>query len=376
MILSLLATAQSEGARLGPACEVLGVSKRTVQRWRSQAGDGSDGRRGPKQKPANALSKAERAEILEVADSPRFRGLPPQQIVPRLADEGVYLASESTLCRVFREDAQRHPKASRPQTRRAKPVHRADGPNQLWSWDITYLKTLVKGQYYYLYLIMDVWSRKIVGWEVHLEQRSWRAAKLMELITKGMEIKDLVLHMDNGGPMKGATLLATLQKLGAMASFSRPGVSDDNPYSEALFRTLKYRPGYPTTPFASLEEARAWVKGFVTWYNEEHRHSGIRYLTPSQRHDQLGPEILARRKAVYEAAKQRNPSRWSGSTRSWTPVGDVHLNPETVVPVEDGELSTTSRTPTDPAQKSNPVLPCSTSTQRRPVACGSLPGSG
>lgn len=370
--MSILASAQGEGARLAPACAVLGLSERTVQRWLSREA-APDRRAGPKRKPENALSEAERERILALVNSPQFRGLSPQQIVPRLADEGTYLASESTIYRLLREQSQlAHRGTSRPRSVRAKPKHKAAGPNRLWSWDITYLKTEVAGRFFYLYLVLDVWSRKIVGWEVHWEQRALHASDLMKKATEGVDAKGLVLHADNGGPMKGATMLATLQRLGVVASFSRPHVSDDNPYSEALFRTLKYRPGYPTRPFATLEAARSWVEGFVAWYNQEHLHSGIRFITPSERHAQQGPAILTRRKAVYEAAKKRNPSRWSGSTRSWSPVGDVHLNPDQLA-TED-ILSPRDATPTDPSPRSNPILRCLTSAPRRLVTSGTVPG--
>ncbi len=137
-----------------------------------------------------------------------------------------------------------------------------------------------------------------------------------------------MLHSDNGGPMKGSTMLATLQRLGVVASFSRPRVSDDNPYSEALFRTLKYRPGYPSRPFASLEKASLWVAGFVRWYNTEHLHSAIRFVTPEDRHAGQEGEILRQRQRVYERARRDNPKRWSGATRNWQPIKAVYLNPE------------------------------------------------
>jgi len=136
-----------------------------------------------------------------------------------------------------------------------------------------------------------------------------------------------VLHADNGGPMKGATMLATPQKLGVVPSFSRPSVSDDNPYSESLFHTLKYTPGYPSKPFESIAAARKWVRRFVQWYNNEHRHSAIRYVTPNERHRGEDAEVLKQREAVYKAARERNPERWSGETRNWSLVTEVWLNP-------------------------------------------------
>jgi putative transposase len=176
-----------------------------------------------------------------------------------------------------------------------------------------------------------VWSRKILGWEVHEAEASELAAALIERIRRengDVDLTGWVLHADNGGPMKGATMLATLQRLGVVPSFSRPSVSDDNPYSEALFRTLKYCPEYPSTGFATVADARAWVARFVEWYNHEHRHSGIGYVAPADRHAGLDVAILAARKAVYERARDRRPERWAGTTRAWDRPLKVTLNPE------------------------------------------------
>ena len=213
----------------------------------------------------------------------------------------------------------------------AKPTaHSAQAPNELWSWDITCLASSLRGHFYRLYMIMDVFSRKIVGWEVHESEDSVHAATLIRkaCLAEGIHADQLVLHSDNGSPMKGATMLAMLQRLGVMPSFSRPSVSDDNPYSESLFRTLKYGPSYPREPFASIDAARRWVQHFVNWYNTEHRHSGIRYVTPEERHRGEDRAILANRKAVYESAKAAHPERWSGATRNWSRIDTVWLNPE------------------------------------------------
>jgi putative transposase len=268
--------------------------------------------------------------VLAVANSPEFRGLSPKQIVPRLADEGVYLASESTVYRILRDKEQlKNRTPARSPTPRPKPRCTATGPNQLWSWDITYLKSSIRGRFLYLYMVVDVWSRKIVGWAVHRQESANEASRLISKICRESKLDPagLVLHSDNGGPMRGATMLATLQWLGIVPSFSRPHVKDDNPYSEALFRTVKYRPAYPKRPFNSVEHARAWVTQFVRWYNHEHRHSAIRYVTPAQRHEGLDEAILARRKRVYELAKRRRPVRWTGQTRNCTPVRTVSINP-------------------------------------------------
>ncbi len=235
------------------------------------------------------------------------------------------------MYRVLREaDQLKHRAASNPPTRHRPSELVATSPGQVWSWDITYLKSPVLGVFFYLYLVVDIFSRKVVAAEVHVAEDSERAAELIAqaCAAEGIDPDQLALHSDNGSPMKGATLLATLQELGVMPSFSRPRVSDDNPFSEALFRTAKYRPEYPSGPFASLEAARAWVKWFIQWYNHEHLHSGIRFVTPAQRHAGEDVRILERRRAVYEAARARNPERWSGDVRDWSRINEVRLNPE------------------------------------------------
>jgi transposase InsO family protein len=177
---------------------------------------------------------------------------------------------------------------------------------------------------------MDIFSRKIVGWQVYEGESSELASEVMRDICERENIArgQVVLHSDNGSPMKGATMLATLQALGVMPSFSRPAVSNDNPFSESIFKTMKYRPTYPQRPFENLLGARQWVGTFVHWYNEEHRHSAIGFVTPAQRHAGLDTALLSKRVEVYEAARQRHPERWSGATRNWQPVMIVHLNPE------------------------------------------------
>jgi transposase InsO family protein len=330
MTLAAIAEAETAGARLKPACAVVGISARTVQRWRSNP-DVQDRRCGPKHRPPNALSPAEEAKVVGVMTSPQNAGISPKQLVPQLADQGVYLASESTMYRLQRRCGlrKRRRHASRTHVTRSTTVHCATGPNQVWSWDITWLPTVVRGSFFKLYLVLDVWSRRIVGWDVHTTETADHAAALIQRIAddSGVDLQGLVLHADNGKPMRGSTMLATLQWLGVVPSFSRPHVSNDNPYSEALFRTLKHTPAYPKLPFASLEAARRWVARFVDWYNGEHRHSAIRYVTPDERHFGQEQAILARRQQVYERARRRNPQRWSGSTRDWTPVGEVQLNP-------------------------------------------------
>ena len=241
MTLGLVDEAVKAGARQSKACETLGVDSRTLQRWRHQS-IGEDCRAGPKQAPRNKLSVEEEREILQVANAPEYRDLSPKQLVPVLADLGIYLASESTIYRLLRREGQMaHRGAARPPHRRHRPTeYIATGPNQVWSWDITYLKGPIRGSFYYLYMIVDVWSRKIVASAVHESESSAYASRLIDQACKaeGIDRDCLVLHADNGGPMKGSTMLATLQALGIVPSFSRPRVCDDNPYSEALFRTV------------------------------------------------------------------------------------------------------------------------------------------
>ena len=311
---------------------MLGVSSRTLQRWRENGQVKADGRGelDTRSKPHNKLSPLEQQRILDIANSREFSHLSPNQIVPMLADQGQYIASESTFYRVLREaDQLAHRGKAKPPTRKRPAPLQANGSNQLWSWDITYLATTVKGIFFYLYLIMDVFSRKIVGWEVYETESTDQASRVFHktYLREGIAGDHLVLHSDNGSPMKGATMLATLQRLGVMPSFSRPSVSDDNPYSEALFKTLKYHPGFPDKPFDCLEEARIWVVGFQHWYNEVHRHSALKFVTPGQRHRGEDIAILEQRHLLYEATKVCLPGRWSRTTRNWTPVETVYLNP-------------------------------------------------
>lgn len=329
MILGWIAEARAAGARQSACCRELGLDPRTVQRWRvSDVGD--DQRHGPKSAPSNKLSPAERRRVLTIANSPRYRDKSSKQIVPLLADDGTYVASESTFYRVLREEDQLvHRGRAKPPATRPPREHRATGPNQVYSWDITYLRAPVAGMFFYLYMYLDVWSRKIVGFRVAEVEDGCIAADLLDEVcaTNGVCSTELVIHQDNGSPMKGATFKATMDRLGVTASFSRPRVSDDNPFSEALFRTMKYVPEYPKKPFMSLADAIAWVTAFVSWYNHEHLHSGVGFVTPADRHDGRADEILEHRRAVYEAARTRNPERWSGQARSWATPDEVILNP-------------------------------------------------
>lgn len=323
----LVEEAVAGGARLSKACEVAGLPARTLQRW---VHNPVDGRKGPRRSPANRLTQRERNKVVEVATSPEFRDMSPKQIVPLLADRGTYLASESTFYRVLHDEQLQHQRSRARAPARRPHEHIADGPWKVASWDITYLRSHVRGQFFFLYLLVDVWSRKILGWQVHESESSEHAAELVEEVRRAANrsLDGWVLHSDNGGPMKGATMLATLQRLGVVPSFSRPRVSDDNPFAESLFRTLKYRPEYPVEGFASVDDARRWVATFVHWYNHEHQHSAIGFVTPADRHTGADVEILDARRCVYERARRRHPERWSRDARSWSRPEIVTLNPE------------------------------------------------
>ena len=336
-MIALIDEATASGARLQPAAQVLALTSRTVQRWRGQ--DVSvDRRSGPLSRPANKLTAKERKQVLAIANAPKYRDLPPKQIVPRLADEGIYVASESTFYRILREEHQlAHRERCRSATHKRPLEKEATGPCQVWSWDITYLKSTVAGRFFYLYMVMDVWSRKIIAATVFSKECGQNSALMLveAYHHHGVDPDGLVLHSDNGGPMKGSTMLATLQRLGVVPSFSRPGVSNDNPFSESLFRTMKYRPGYPSQAFTSEQDAQRWVDGFVRWYNTEHLHSEIRFVTPDDRHYGRETDILERRELVYTQARLSNPNRWTRSIRNWKPVAIVRLNPEKKRPSEE-----------------------------------------
>jgi transposase InsO family protein len=331
MIIALIDEAVAVGARLKSAAAVMGLSARNIIRWK-QNPDGDDRRKGPLKTPSIKLTDLERRQVLKAANSAQFRDLSPKQVVPALADQGVYIASESSFYRILREHQMMiHRQSSKPPVFNRPHEQASTGPCQVWSWDITYLRSAVRGRFFYLYMIVDIWSRKIMAARVYENESMEYSARLFTraCMIHGVEPGSLVLHSDNGGPMKGSTMLATLQKLGVVPSFSRPRVSDDNPYSEALFRTLKYRPNYPDRPFASVEQAQSWVDDFTVWYNTAHLHSAIRFITPDDRHYGREQDILSKRKTVYEKARMRNPNRWTtGKTRNWDPIDIVLLNPD------------------------------------------------
>jgi transposase InsO family protein len=328
----LIDEAVKSGAKQQLACALVGISPRTYQRWNQGDTIAEDQRIYNNAPVHNKLPDHVEHEILQVINLVEYSTLSPYQIVATLLDLGRYIASESTFYRVMRAHDQLKHREKSVAAKRKKPQSlKAAKANEIYSWDITYLLSLIKGQYYYLYMVMDIYSRKIVGWQVHDCESSAHAADLIEDIARREKIdkKQLVIHSDNGSPMKGATLRAKMIDLEITPSYSRPRVSNDNPYSESLFKTVKYHYTYPEDPFAGLNEARVWVEKFVNWYNDEHQHSSIKFVTPNQRHAGLDKAVLANRKKVIEQAKKEHPERWNGrETRDLTPIGAVYLNPD------------------------------------------------
>jgi putative transposase len=332
VLVEMVNQANRTGARLAAACDEVGVSVRTIERWTLEGEVRADARPdAARPEPAHKLSEAERERIVTVCHETRFADLPPSQIVPRLADEEAYVASESSFYRVLRSQGEQQHRG-----RAAKPVasepprHVATGPNTVWTWDLTFLAcSKIAGKFFYLYAILDLWSRKIVAWEVHERESGELAAELVEKAVwrEHLRLRPLILHADNGAAPTAYTLKAKLEALGIRPSYSRPGVSDDNAHIEAWFRVAKYRPSYPAKGFVNLEAARAWALKLVTWYNGEHRHSAIGFVTPSDRHIGRAPALLTQRTRVYEAARARNPRRWSRGVRRWKDPDHVWLNP-------------------------------------------------
>jgi len=330
---ALIDEAIISGAGKSKACLEAGITLRTYNRWVEKGKVIPDGRpTAQRPKPKNALTDVEQQVILSIANSDEYKSLPPSQIVPALADKGLYIGSESTFYRVLREaDQQHHRGRSKKPTSKPISTHHAQKPNQVWCWDITWLPGPAKGIYYYLYLIIDLYSRKVVGWEVYSVESSENASELVSKASQRENIspnKTLVLHSDNGSPMKGSSLQTTLHQLKINRSFSRPRVSNDNAFVESFFRTCKYRPDYPYKGFEKIDDAQAWVLQFVTWYNEEHKHSSLKFVTPNQRHNGLAEHICEKRRELYSIAKQQHPERWSGNTRNWELPEEVWLNPE------------------------------------------------
>ena len=334
MILELVQEGISLGATLKAVANLFGVTTRTLRRWglmlRAQ-GFSCDQRKGAARNVAHRFSAEERQLVLSTVNDPRFADLTPGQIVAILAEEGKYVGSESTMYRIMRQEGLlNHRGRSRPPREpRDPPVLAATGIHQVLAWDITLLPGPVQGQFYYLYMVLDVWSRRILGVEVHERESGELAKHFFDRVCRDEGISPgsaTILHSDNGAPMRSSTLAAKLVELGIERSFSRPRVSNDNAYAESLFRTMKYHHSYPLRRFRDLLSVRAWADGFVHWYNTEHRHSGIQHVTPDQRHYGEAEAICRTRQETYEEAREQHPRRWSRRPRDWSQPRVVQIN--------------------------------------------------
>jgi transposase InsO family protein len=326
LAVTLIEEAVTAGARLFRACEVLEISTRTFARWKG--GSLRDGRKGAPKTVPRKLTEVEKNELVDVACSDEYRDQTPYEIVVDLLEKSRYIASVSTFYRVLRERGLVHHRGeSKAPRKSARPPELvATGPNQVWSWDITYMKTGVSGIFLYAYVIIDIWSRKIVGWEIHERDSPDLAADFFRRLASSLKLDGVRLHADNGNSMKASTILMMFYNLGIIPSFSRPRVSDDNPYSESLFKTLKYNVRYPKF-FTDLMHARSWFADFVVWYNTEHRHSGIGYVTPQARHDGSDRELFATRNRTLALARSLHPERWGKRIAVHESDRVVYLNP-------------------------------------------------
>jgi len=319
----------------------------------------------PRPTPPRALSAAEKEVVLDVLRSDRFVDRSPAEVVYTLLDEKVYLCSVRGMYRILaanmevreRRDQLRHPEYARPELV-------ATAPNQVWSWDITALRGPGKSQHFYLYDIIDIFSRKTVGWMVARHQNGSHAKRLIRETCRreGVDPSTLVIHSDRGTQMRGKTVAQLYADLDITASFSRPQVSNDNPFSEAQFKTMKYCPEFPDR-FESLGDARTFCRCFFDWYNEEHHHSGLRYLTPNQVHSGHSLPVVAARQRVLDEAYAKHPERFVGAPpRALAPPDAVYINPPEEAPDVAGAQTSTEVSP----EVAQSTLPTKVSLQTKP----------
>jgi len=326
--ISAVNEACENGARQTKACEMIGITDRTLQNWRRKGV--SDKRKGAVKKVCRKLAEEEREAIIKICNNERFRDMNPHEIVAILAQEGIYMASESTMYRILRSvNMIHHRNNNKPKRKSSKPPEKvATGPNQVFTWDITWLHTTVRGIFLFAYVLIDIYDRSIVAWEIHDREDEELSRDMFKRVSKRHNLKGVHLHSDNGNPMKGVSLLGLLYSLGVSNSFSRPRVSNDNPFIEAFFKTLKYDRKYPGK-FENLDTARNWFAGFIHWYNHEHLHSALGYVSPAHRRRGKDIILFQRRNETIEAARQKNPERWGKrNIRRWVSEATVILNPD------------------------------------------------
>ena len=295
---------ENKDVRPSTLCNHLGISVRTIQRWKK---DGlKDKRKGAEKKVANKLSQEEELRIYNLCCSDEYKELNPREIFNSLLDKGLYFASESTFYRILKKrQALKHRSETKKGTSKAKPAElRATSKNQVWMWDITWLKSAVTGLWYYAYVIEDLYDRSIVAWMIFENESDVHSRELFEYACRKENAHPDFIHSDNGNPMKGVTLLAFYYQLGIVPSFSRPRVSDDNPFIESFFKTMKYKCGYPKY-FKDINHARIWFADFIHWYNFEHKHSGLQYITPMQKRQNKHLAIFENRNKVIRQAREK-----------------------------------------------------------------------
>jgi putative transposase len=314
----------AEHTNVSVACQVLGVPRSSFYRARQPKQESR-----PRPTPQRALSQEEKTQVRQALNSERFQDSTPRQVYATLLDEGIYYCSWRTMYRILDEHQEvrerrnqlRHPKY-------VKPELLATSPNMLWSWDLTKLRGPVKWSYYYLYTILDVFSRYVVGWMIAERESATLAQQLIrETCDKqGIRSGQLTVHADRGGPMRSKTVALLLADLGVTKTHSRPHVSNDNPYSESQFKTMKYRPTYPKR-FGSIQDARIWARSFFRWYNHDHHHSALGLMTPAVVHYGQAEAVIEQRQQVLQAAYAAHPERFvRGEPKAPTLPKEVWIN--------------------------------------------------
>lgn len=301
--------AKEHGVSERTTCLFLGVTRRSVQNWRRHGF--VDRRKGSARYVEHRLTAEEEQAFYETANSERFRDMTPAQIVATLAGEGVYIASVSTLYRILRKQkALQHRRESK-KPRAQRPAHtcHVTAPDQVYAWDITWLKTDVRGIFLYAYTIIDLYDRSIVGWSIEETESDEHATRLFDRLVRDHKVLPKIVHADNGHPMRGVTLAVFLDSLMISRSYSRPRCSNDNAHIESYHKTMKYTVGYPGM-FTSIEHARSWYADFIHWYNTAHLHSALGYVTPHQRRCGEADRIYDTRNKTIAQAREKNPLRW------------------------------------------------------------------
>lgn len=341
----------SEGRAVGPLCDALGVPRSTYYRQQHTLRQEPQ----PRPSPLRTLDSSTRQEVLAVLHSERFVDRSPAEVVYTLLEEGTYLCSERTMYRILEENQELHERRNqRRNPEYKKPELVATAPNQVWSWDITKLKGHEKWTYYYLYVILDIFSRYVVGWMIAAHENAKLATHLIRTTCENQAIQPdtLVIHSDRGAPMTAKTTAQLLAELDVLRSLSRPHVSNDNPFSESQFKTLKYSPGFPNR-FGCITDALDHCRTFFAWYNRQHRHSGIQYLTPYQVHYGEAEQVLQQRHRVMMEAYNRHPERFvKGAPKLQSLPEAVWINPPAK---KETDLAAGVGVPVTPQQAQTPL---------------------